>query len=84
MAKKDNKTKIQKPEAALQTDAAQITATGRVIAEHPSNFITPQKMRASSRTQKAATSAPNTSFSRTLRSATATSRQIWVRANARC
>lgn len=46
MAKKDNKTKIQKPEAALQTDAAQITATGRVIAEHPSNFITPQKMRA--------------------------------------
>lgn len=25
---------------------AQITATGRVIAEHPSNFITPQKMRA--------------------------------------
>lgn len=46
MAKKDNKTKIQKPEAALQTDVAQITATGRVIAEHPSNFITPQKMRA--------------------------------------
>ncbi|MBG8680872.1 DUF935 domain-containing protein [Neisseria meningitidis] len=46
MAKKNNKTKIQKPEAALQTDVAQITATGRVIAEHPSNFITPQKMRA--------------------------------------
>ena len=46
MAKKDNKTKIQKPEAALQTDVVQITATGRVIAEHPSNFITPQKMRA--------------------------------------
>mgnify|MGYP000845827829 FL=1 len=46
MAKKDKKSKILKPETALQTDVAQITATGRVIAEHPSNFITPQKMRA--------------------------------------
>ena len=83
MAKKDNKTKIQKPEAALQTDAAQITATGRVIAEHPSNFITPQKMRALFEDAESG-DAPNTSFSRTLRSATATSRQIWGRANARC
>lgn len=44
MAKKDKKNSAQKPEG-LQTDAARITATGRVIAEHPSNFITPQKMR---------------------------------------
>ena len=47
MAKKDKKqkTQVQKPVQGLQTDVAQITATGRVIAEHPSNFITPQKMR---------------------------------------
>lgn len=45
MAKKDKTDKKQRPETALQTDAAQITATGRVIAEHPSNFITPAKMR---------------------------------------
>ncbi|MFV2030604.1 DUF935 domain-containing protein [Neisseria sp. S1] len=44
MAKKDKKP-VQKPMGKLQTDMAQITATGRVIAEHPSNFITPQKMR---------------------------------------
>ena len=46
MAKKDKNQKVQKPVQGLQTDVAQITATGRVIAEHPSNFITPQKMRA--------------------------------------
>jgi hypothetical protein len=46
MAKKDKKIKPQKPENGLQTDLAQITAAGRVIAEHPSNFITPAKMRA--------------------------------------
>lgn len=62
MAKKNNKTKIQKPEAALQTDVAQITATGRVIAEHPSNFITPQKMRASSRTRKRRHPRPTRAF----------------------
>lgn len=45
MAKKDKTDKKQRPETALQTDAAQITATGRVIADHPSNFITPAKMR---------------------------------------
>ncbi|PJO78425.1 DUF935 family protein [Neisseria brasiliensis] len=45
MAKQDKNRKI-KPEVALQTDVAQITATGRVIADHPSNFITPAKMRA--------------------------------------
>ncbi|UOO81178.1 DUF935 family protein [Uruburuella testudinis] len=45
MAKKDKKQKVPKPAQVLQTDEAQITATGRVIAEHPSNFITPQKMR---------------------------------------
>ncbi|WNS83242.1 DUF935 domain-containing protein [Neisseria sp. DTU_2021_1001991_1_SI_NGA_ILE_055] len=42
MAKKDKKLR---PDAELQTDVAQMTATGRVIAEHPSTFITPQKMR---------------------------------------
>ena len=41
MAKKDKNQKVQKPVQGLQTDVAQITATGRVIAEHPSNFITP-------------------------------------------
>ena len=46
MAKKDKNQKVQKPVQGLQTDVAQITATGRVIAEHPSNFVTPQKMRA--------------------------------------
>lgn len=42
--KKKNK-RVLKPEQTLQTNAADITATGRVIAEHPSHFITPQKMR---------------------------------------
>ncbi|HDL4229969.1 TPA: DUF935 domain-containing protein [Mannheimia haemolytica] len=30
----------------LQTDLAEITATGRVLSDHPSNFITPAKMKA--------------------------------------
>ncbi|MCT8547466.1 DUF935 domain-containing protein [Glaesserella parasuis] len=29
----------------LQTDLAEITATGRVLSDHPSNFITPAKMK---------------------------------------
>ncbi|MFC3875324.1 DUF935 domain-containing protein [Neisseria musculi] len=45
MAKKDKNQKVQKPVDGLQTDLAQITAAGRVIADHPSNFITPAKMR---------------------------------------
>ncbi|MDO9810896.1 DUF935 family protein, partial [Glaesserella parasuis] len=28
-----------------QTDLAEITATGRVLSDHPSNFITPAKMK---------------------------------------
>ncbi|STZ76327.1 DUF935 domain-containing protein [Bergeriella denitrificans] len=44
--KAKNTVKNPQPEQSLQTEAAQITATGRVIAEHPSAFITPQKMRA--------------------------------------
>ena len=32
MAKKDKNQKVQKPVQGLQTDVAQITATGRVIA----------------------------------------------------
>lgn len=44
MAKKDKKNaKIPKN---LQTLDARITANGRVIADHPSNHITPAKMRA--------------------------------------
>ena len=34
------------PEAQRQTQEARITANGRVIAEHPSTFITPAKLRA--------------------------------------
>lgn len=30
----------------IQTDLAEITATGRVLSDHPSNFITPAKMKA--------------------------------------
>ena len=49
MAKKKpqkNRNALPAPQEALQTDKAQITATGRVIGDHPSNFITPAKMRA--------------------------------------
>ena len=34
------------PESGHQTQAARLTATGRIISGHPSNFITPAKMRA--------------------------------------
>ncbi|MEE3701310.1 DUF935 domain-containing protein [Mannheimia haemolytica] len=51
MAKKKQKKQI-KPDLnpiknqELQTDLAEITATGRVLSDHPSNFITPAKMKA--------------------------------------
>jgi len=47
-AKFNPKTPAQKPtpEAQRQTQEARITANGRVIAEHPSTFITPAKLRA--------------------------------------
>lgn len=51
MAKKKHKKQI-KPNLnpiknqELQTDLAEITATGRVLSDHPSNFITPAKMKA--------------------------------------
>ncbi|AIZ78767.1 DUF935 domain-containing protein [Actinobacillus equuli] len=50
MAKKKHKKQI-KPDLnpiknqELQTDLAEITATGRVLSDHPSNFITPAKMK---------------------------------------
>lgn len=50
MAKKKHKKQI-KPNLnpiknqELQTDLAEITATGRVLSDHPSNFITPAKMK---------------------------------------
>ena len=47
-AKFNPKTPAQQPtpEAQRQTQEARITANGRVIAEHPSTFITPAKLRA--------------------------------------
>lgn len=51
MAKKKHKKQV-KPNLnpiknqELQTDLAEITATGRVLSDHPSNFITPAKMKA--------------------------------------
>ncbi|MDO9755058.1 DUF935 family protein, partial [Glaesserella parasuis] len=50
MSKKKKKQYI-KPDLSgvknpnLQTDLAEITATGRVLSDHPSNFITPAKMK---------------------------------------
>ncbi|MCK3654904.1 hypothetical protein A4G19_03710 [Pasteurellaceae bacterium Macca] len=51
MAKKAKSKKPQKNDRlqgvqSLQTNEAQITATGRVIADHPSNKITPAKLKA--------------------------------------
>ncbi|WP_066076041.1 phage portal protein family protein [Bergeriella denitrificans] len=45
MAKKNKSDKIKLPRGS-QTMDARITANGRVIADHPSNQITPAKMRA--------------------------------------
>ncbi|MCW9699727.1 DUF935 domain-containing protein [Avibacterium sp. 20-129] len=48
MAKKKQKKPDLNPikNQKLQTDLAEITATGRVLSDHPSNFITPAKMKA--------------------------------------
>ena len=49
MAKKKDKAKnkAEKPvlPIELQTDGAKITATGRVISDHPSNSITPATLK---------------------------------------
>ncbi|MWQ71434.1 DUF935 domain-containing protein, partial [Glaesserella parasuis] len=47
---KKKKTQQTKPSlksvsSPPQTDLAEITATGRVLSDHPSNFITPAKMK---------------------------------------
>lgn len=44
--KKKKANKTAKIRAFMQTNEAQITASGRVISDHPSNFITPAKLKA--------------------------------------
>ena len=39
------KNKVGKSSPQTQTEEAEITATGRVIADHPSNNITPLKLK---------------------------------------
>lgn len=49
MAKKNKKEKKGKKvilKEITQTDEAQVTQSGRVISDHPSNFITPAKLKA--------------------------------------
>lgn len=40
------KPNLKQVSSPIQTDLAEITATGRVLSDHPSNFITPAKMKA--------------------------------------